>query len=137
VRPRAICDVPGLDPTASPAERFQKFARMIVSVPKEEADREMKKSGLRKKPKSGKRKATSPKANEARLEKKAKENGHKNGASVSDKLFKNLVELTQSIEKNSASVRRDLAQSGKGDPDEALVTSAAKYNEALKRLAKE
>ena len=50
MRPRAISGVPGLDPKASPFERFQEFARMIVSVPKAEADREMKKSGLKKKP---------------------------------------------------------------------------------------
>jgi len=51
VRPRTISRVPGLDPKASPSERFQQFARMIVSVPKAEADKEMGKSGLRKKPK--------------------------------------------------------------------------------------
>jgi hypothetical protein len=50
MRPRAIAGVPGLDPKASPFERFQQFARMIVSVPKAEADRAMEKSGLMKKP---------------------------------------------------------------------------------------
>jgi len=49
MRPRAITSVPGLNPDSSPSERFVKFARMIVSVPKEEADREMEKSGLRNK----------------------------------------------------------------------------------------
>jgi len=48
VRPRAIQTVPGLPPDGSPFERFREFARMIVSVPKSEADREMSKSGLRK-----------------------------------------------------------------------------------------
>jgi hypothetical protein len=125
VRPRSIPGVPGLDPSDSPAERFQTFARMIVSVPKEEADREMGKSGLRK------RKA------KVQAKKSAKENGHKNGTSVSEKLFKNLRELTQSMDNNSARVREDLTRAGKGEPDEAIVTTAAKYNEALKRLARE
>ena len=39
VRPRLIASVPGLaDPSLTPFERFEKFARMIVSVPKAEAD---------------------------------------------------------------------------------------------------
>jgi hypothetical protein len=39
VRPRLIASVPGLDdPSLAPFERFEKFARMIVSVPKTEAD---------------------------------------------------------------------------------------------------
>jgi hypothetical protein len=49
MRPRAISGVPGLDPKASAFERFEKFVRMIISVPKAEADTEMEKSGLRKK----------------------------------------------------------------------------------------
>ena len=48
MRPRAIQSVPGLKPDSSPAERFERFARMIVSVPKVEADREMEQSGLKK-----------------------------------------------------------------------------------------
>ena len=48
MRPRAIQTVPGLNPDSSPFERFREFARMIVSVPKAEADREMEKSGLKK-----------------------------------------------------------------------------------------
>jgi len=48
VRPRAIQGVPGLNPDSAPSERFEKFARMIVSVPKAEADREMEESGLKK-----------------------------------------------------------------------------------------
>lgn len=39
MRPRAIQTVPGLDPNASPFERFKEFARRIISVPKEEADK--------------------------------------------------------------------------------------------------
>jgi hypothetical protein len=40
VRPRLIASVPGLDdPLLSPFERFEKLTRMIVSVPKEEADK--------------------------------------------------------------------------------------------------
>ena len=48
VRPRAIQDVPGLKPDSSPPERFEQFLRILVSVPKVEADREMKESGLKK-----------------------------------------------------------------------------------------
>jgi len=36
-------DVPGLDADASPFERLRKFAGMIISVPRIEADNEMKK----------------------------------------------------------------------------------------------
>jgi hypothetical protein len=44
VRPHTIEAVPGLnDPELTPFERFEKFARMIVQVPKSEADRESKK----------------------------------------------------------------------------------------------
>lgn len=50
MRPRAITSVPGLKEDSTPSERFERFARMIVSVPKVEADREMEKSGLGKKP---------------------------------------------------------------------------------------
>ena len=39
MRPRLIASVPGLsDHSLTPFERFEKFARMIVSVPKTEAD---------------------------------------------------------------------------------------------------
>ena len=48
MRPRAIQDVPGLKADSSPSERFEQFARMIISVPKAEADREMEQSGLKK-----------------------------------------------------------------------------------------
>ena len=48
MRPRAIQGVPGLNPNGSPSERFEQFARMIVRVPKAEADKEMGKSGLGK-----------------------------------------------------------------------------------------
>jgi hypothetical protein len=41
MRPRLITEVPGLDPKASPFERFQKFVQLIAAVPKAEADREM------------------------------------------------------------------------------------------------
>jgi hypothetical protein len=34
-------DVPGLDANASPFERLRKFAEMIVSIPKTEADMEI------------------------------------------------------------------------------------------------
>lgn len=47
--PRGIQSVPGLRPDARPSERFEQFARMIVSASKADADREMEKSGTRKK----------------------------------------------------------------------------------------
>jgi hypothetical protein len=36
---RAIQSVPGLNPNTNPFERSEQFARMIISVPKEEADK--------------------------------------------------------------------------------------------------
>lgn len=42
MRPRAIQGVPGLDPNASPFARFEQFTRMVLQVPKEEADKEIK-----------------------------------------------------------------------------------------------
>jgi len=48
MRPRAIQTVPGLKAESSPGERFMDFSRMIVSVPKAEADRAMEESGLKK-----------------------------------------------------------------------------------------
>jgi hypothetical protein len=39
MRPRAIQSVPGLDPNGSPFERLEQFARIIVKVPKAEADK--------------------------------------------------------------------------------------------------
>jgi hypothetical protein len=44
VRPRAIQRVPGLKADSSPGERFMDFTRMIVTVPKAEADRETNKA---------------------------------------------------------------------------------------------
>ena len=39
MRPRLIASAPGLDDQSlTPFERFEKFARMIASVPKAEAD---------------------------------------------------------------------------------------------------
>jgi hypothetical protein len=38
MRPRSMQDVPGLDPNASPYERFRQFARLIVAVPKTEVE---------------------------------------------------------------------------------------------------
>jgi hypothetical protein len=50
VRPRAIQGVPGLNPDASPFDRFQQFARMIAAVPKSEVEKKkIKKSGSAKK----------------------------------------------------------------------------------------
>jgi hypothetical protein len=43
MRPRAIQDVPGLDPKASPFERFRQFAATIARIPKAEADKEIEK----------------------------------------------------------------------------------------------
>ena len=54
MRPRLIASVPGLDdPSLAPFERFEKFARMIVSVPKTEADAiavHERKGGRKRKP---------------------------------------------------------------------------------------
>ncbi len=41
MRPRAIQGVPGLNPKLDSFGRFRKFARMVLAVPKEEADKEM------------------------------------------------------------------------------------------------
>lgn len=48
MRPRAIQSVPGLDPKASPAQRFEQFSRMLVAVPKSELEKEIEKSGSAK-----------------------------------------------------------------------------------------
>ena len=48
MRPRAIQSVPGLDPSATPFERFAQFARLIVAVPKTELEKHIKKSGSAK-----------------------------------------------------------------------------------------
>ena len=62
MRPRLVASVPGLDdPSLTPFERFEKFARMVVSVPKEEADKvsDERKGGKRtSRPPSGRRKTT-------------------------------------------------------------------------------
>ncbi len=47
MRPPAISNAQVPNQDLSPFERFREFARMVVSVPKAEADREMEKSGLR------------------------------------------------------------------------------------------
>ncbi len=43
MRPRSMQNVPGLSDIQSPFERFKRFAGMILAVPKEEADKEIKK----------------------------------------------------------------------------------------------
>jgi hypothetical protein len=48
MRQRLIREVPGLEPNASPFERFEQFARRIIAVPKSEAEKEIKKSGSAK-----------------------------------------------------------------------------------------
>jgi hypothetical protein len=48
MRPRAIQSVPGLDPGATPFERFKHFARLIAAVPKTELEKETQKSGSAK-----------------------------------------------------------------------------------------
>jgi hypothetical protein len=48
MRPRAIQSVPGLDPNGTPFGRLRQFAKMIVSVPKQELEKEIKKSGSAK-----------------------------------------------------------------------------------------
>lgn len=55
---------------------------------------------------------------------------------MSEKLLRNLHELSDSIRQNSARVEDKLSSQGsKADP--AIVTSAAKYHKALELLAKE
>ena len=44
MRPRAIQEVPGLNPAASPFDRFSEFARRIAAVSKTELEKESKKS---------------------------------------------------------------------------------------------
>jgi hypothetical protein len=56
---------------------------------------------------------------------------------MSEKVLKNLYELTASIEANRDRVRCELAKAGSSDPDPAFVTSAAKYHQALQMLADE
>ena len=130
MRPRAIRGVPGLDPKLDSFGRLKKFARMILAVPKEEADKQGKKEEL-KKVKNGSR---SQRQN-------GSENGHEQqaegGSPVSEKLLKNLCELTRSIEENTPRVKDSMTKSGRRDPDSAVVSSAAKYHEALEKLAKE
>ena len=48
MRPRAIQSVPGLDPSATPFERFEQLARLIVAVPKSEVEKQVRKSGSAK-----------------------------------------------------------------------------------------
>ncbi len=55
---------------------------------------------------------------------------------MSEKLLKNLEELSQSIRENSARVENELSNGGT-NPDCALVISAAKYRKALELLANE
>jgi len=56
MRPRLIQGVPGLDPNASPFERFQQFTQRMLKVSKVEADMEAVRSARPKvrKPKSKK-----------------------------------------------------------------------------------
>ena len=56
---------------------------------------------------------------------------------MSDKLLKNLRELTRSIEENTSRVKESMTKSGQREPDSAVVSSAAKYHEALEKLSKE
>jgi hypothetical protein len=44
MRPRAIQSVPGVDPSATPFAHFEQFTRMVLQVPKEEADKGVKKA---------------------------------------------------------------------------------------------
>jgi len=58
------------------------------------------------------------------------------GSPMSDKLIRNLNELSDSIQENSARVEC-LLSSGGSRPDPAVVLSAAKYHKALELLADE
>jgi len=70
MRPRAIQSVPGLDPNLSPGERFEQFARMIVRVPKQEADTEREKEEGSKGPTKGRRRRARHHANDKKQEEK-------------------------------------------------------------------
>jgi hypothetical protein len=54
MRPRSFQSVPGLDPEATPFERLQEFARMIVAVPKSEVEKLKNGSGPARTRKKGK-----------------------------------------------------------------------------------
>ena len=41
MRPKLIQGVPGLNPEASPFARLEQFARLIVRIPKSEADKDI------------------------------------------------------------------------------------------------
>jgi hypothetical protein len=45
MRARSLQNVPGLDPSGTPFERFTQFAKVIAQIPKTEADKEIKKNG--------------------------------------------------------------------------------------------
>lgn len=55
---------------------------------------------------------------------------------MSERLLNNLRELSESMRENSASVETKISNAGTA-PDRAVVASAAKYHDALKRLADE
>ena len=90
MRPRAIQGVPGLAPQATPFERFTQFAQMIAAVPKSEVGNSGKKSGT-----------AGP-----------KRKSQKRRSAMSEKLLKNLQELSDSIRDNSAQVERKLSSNG-------------------------
>jgi hypothetical protein len=46
MRPRSIQSVPGLDPNGTPFDRLKRLTRLIVRIPKSEADKHTAKSGL-------------------------------------------------------------------------------------------
>ena len=130
MRPRAIQQVPRLNPNLDSFGRFKQFARMILAVPKEKADKQGKKEeskksrrGPRSKPQNGNNNGRGSKT--------------EGGSHMSEKLLKNLCELSRSIEENTPRVKDSMTKSGRRDPDSAVVSSAAKYHEALEKLAKE
>jgi hypothetical protein len=56
MRPRSMRNIPGLNDSLSPFERFKRFAGMIVSVPKAEADKEIERAANDKRANGTKRK---------------------------------------------------------------------------------
>jgi hypothetical protein len=58
---------------------------------------------------------------------------------MSEKLIRNLHELTASIRQNSARVEKKMSATAQNGtkPDQAIVASAAKYYKALELLSKE
>ncbi len=56
---------------------------------------------------------------------------------MSKKITEKINELTKSIKDNTPRVEKTLSRDGSRTPDSGVVSSAAKYHEALRKLAQE